>query len=99
MSFEEDGLCAETDPDLFFPIDEDNVKGGAYAHLSRALQVCARCPVQVQCLNEALDKDIRWGIWGGSTWTQRKGIKYGRLTVEDIAISLRDFTKKEVEAC
>lgn len=96
MSFAEDGLCTQTDPEMFFPIEDANNRGGAYVHLSQALQVCARCPVRVQCLNEALDNDIRWGIWGGATWTQRKGIKYGRLTVEDIEVSLRSFITKEV---
>jgi WhiB family transcriptional regulator, redox-sensing transcriptional regulator len=45
-----------------------------------ALAFCRRCPVTVQCLEYALDKDnseARQGIWGGTTPVHRKMITRG----------------------
>ena len=36
-----------------------------------ARQVCFTCPVQAQCLAEALDNEIEWGVWGGKTERER----------------------------
>lgn len=47
---------------------------------SRALDVCALCPVIWHCRQYALqfnDKDLH-GIWGGLTITQRRRIRYFR---------------------
>ena len=50
-------LCAQTDPELFFP-----EKGGS---VKLAKQICEACPVKSDCLLEALSKGYRDGIWGG----------------------------------
>lgn len=50
-------LCAQVDPELFFP-----EKGGS---TREAIAVCASCPVQVECLDDALANNERYGIWGG----------------------------------
>jgi WhiB family redox-sensing transcriptional regulator len=58
-------LCAETDPEAFYP------DPGTIPHA--ALQVCARCPVQTDCLTDALHRrDIAFGVLGGKTPTQRR---------------------------
>ena len=31
----------------------------------RAGLVCSGCPVRFECLAEALDNRIEWGVWGG----------------------------------
>jgi hypothetical protein len=50
-------LCAQTDPELFFPDP-----GGS----SRAAKaVCRACPVRGECLEAALARDERFGVWGG----------------------------------
>jgi WhiB family redox-sensing transcriptional regulator len=56
-------LCAEVDPELFFP-----EPGGP---VQAAVAVCRRCPVQERCLEWALDSNERFGIWGGATEQQR----------------------------
>lgn len=61
------GLCAEVDPDLFFP-----EKGGS---VREAKRVCARCPVRVECLEEALANDERFGVWGGLSETDRRRLR------------------------
>ncbi|NNG19630.1 WhiB family transcriptional regulator [Naumannella sp. ID2617S] len=38
----------------------------------RARQVCLGCSVRAQCLAEALDNRIEWGVWGGMTERERR---------------------------
>ncbi|MFI0236368.1 WhiB family transcriptional regulator [Streptomyces sp. NPDC016845] len=39
-----------------------------------AMRVCAGCPVRAECLDAALKRREAWGIWGGLTESQRRGI-------------------------
>lgn len=64
--WQEYALCAQTDPDLFFP-----EKGGSTAP---ATSICHRCPVRDACLEYALENDIRHGIWGGMSDNDRRRI-------------------------
>lgn len=57
-------LCAQTDPDLFFPMP-----GGSP---ERAKAVCRRCPLQDRCLQWALRHRQEWGVWGGLSAEQRR---------------------------
>lgn len=62
----QDALCAQMDPDTFFP-DKGDVETK-----NRAKEICARCPVADKCLEYALRANERHGIWGGqSIRTQR----------------------------
>jgi len=63
-------LCAQTDPELFFP-----EKGGS---VRAPKQVCAACPVAAECLEFALENRIPFGIFGGTTERQRRGILAAR---------------------
>lgn len=60
-----DALCAQTDPDLWFP-----EAGHTYTD---AKKICAACPVQQQCTEQAqlvergLSHPYRHGAWGGLT--------------------------------
>ncbi|MGY1605279.1 WhiB family transcriptional regulator [Geodermatophilus sp. SYSU D00815] len=65
-----DALCAETDPEAFFP-----EKGGSTREAKR---VCAGCPVRLQCLEFALGNDERFGIWGGLSERERRRIRMQR---------------------
>ena len=38
----------------------------------RAKAVCMGCPVRFECLAEALDDRIEWGVWGGMTERERR---------------------------
>ena len=66
LSWQDHGLCAEVDPDLFFP-----EKGGG---VQAAYRVCAQCPVKQECLDFALDNHIREGIWGGTSDNARRAM-------------------------
>jgi WhiB family redox-sensing transcriptional regulator len=63
----ERGLCAQTDPESFFP-----EKGGS---TREAKSICATCPVAAECLDYALDNDERFGIWGGLSERERRKLK------------------------
>jgi WhiB family transcriptional regulator, redox-sensing transcriptional regulator len=63
-----DGLCAQTDPELFFP-----PKGGNEGSLAK--QVCHGCPVIAACLAYALDHPSLDGIWGGRSFRERQELR------------------------
>lgn len=65
--FVDDGLCTQTDPELFFP-----VKGGS---TREAKKVCANCTVRAECLSYALEHDERFGIWGGLSERERRKLR------------------------
>ena len=57
--------CKADTPDALF------VRG---AEQNKAKQVCAGCPVRTECLAEALDNQIEWGVWGGMTERERRAL-------------------------
>ena len=65
-----DALCAETDPEAFFP-----EKGGSTREAKR---VCTGCPVRAECLEFALANDERFGIWGGLSERERRRVRLAR---------------------
>ncbi len=64
-------LCAQFDPELFFPV----LDNAAYANANRAKRVCANCPVSDPCLLYALEHNIEFGIWGGTTRGDRRELR------------------------
>jgi WhiB family redox-sensing transcriptional regulator len=68
-----DALCAQTDPEAFFP-----EKGGS---TREAKAICRSCAVQAECLDWALDHDERFGIWGGLSERERRRIRNPRPCV------------------
>jgi len=67
LGWQERALCAQTDPEAFFP-----EKGGS---TREAKKVCQTCEVRVECLEAALMKDERFGIWGGLSERERRKLK------------------------
>ncbi len=67
LAWQEKSLCAQTDPEAFFP-----EKGGSTREAKR---VCQSCEVQVECLEYALAHDERFGIWGGLSERERRRLK------------------------
>jgi WhiB family redox-sensing transcriptional regulator len=67
LEWQEHALCAQTDPEAFFP-----EKGGSTREAKR---VCQTCEVRVECLEYALAQDERFGIWGGLSERERRRIK------------------------
>ena len=57
--------CLSGEPEDMF------VRGGAQ---KKAAAVCRRCPVALECLADALDNQIEFGVWGGLTERQRRAL-------------------------
>lgn len=64
--------CKEAAPDQLF------VRG---AEQNKAKQLCNTCPVRTECLAEALDNQIEWGVWGGMTERERRALLRRRPNV------------------
>lgn len=58
------GACRGLDSGLFYPDNEEEAE--------IAKQVCAQCGVQQVCLDFALTKREKVGIWGGATERERR---------------------------
>ncbi|GAB3234707.1 hypothetical protein GCM10027447_32000 [Glycomyces halotolerans] len=58
-------LCQEGDPDALF------VQG---AEQNNAKKICRGCPVRLECLADALDNRIEFGVWGGMTERERRAL-------------------------
>lgn len=67
-NWREYALCKGTETNLFFPY---NVTRANLIEVRKTIQVCEQCPVQAECLYEALHYDHD-GIWGGTTLRQRE---------------------------
>ena len=63
--------CRDQPDDMF-------VRG---AEQNRAKTICAGCPVQLECLAEALDARLEWGVWGGMTERERRAVLRKRPNV------------------
>ncbi|MFF1819326.1 WhiB family transcriptional regulator [Kribbella sp. NPDC058245] len=72
--------CREEDPELFFPI---GTTGPSLRQAEAAKRVCARCPVQADCLEWALETGQDAGIWGGTTDTERRLLKRTRTATTE----------------
>jgi WhiB family redox-sensing transcriptional regulator len=67
--FDGSQLCAQSDPDSFFPEKHTNTH-----EAKAAIRVCHNCHFKEPCLEYALKEDV-WGIWGGKTERQRRFMK------------------------
>jgi len=67
LGWQDRALCAQTDPEAFFP-----EKGGSTREAKR---VCRSCEVRAECLEFALENDERFGIWGGLSERERRRVK------------------------
>ncbi|WP_189112086.1 WhiB family transcriptional regulator [Pilimelia terevasa] len=64
--------CRNGDPDALF------VQG---AEQNVAKRICRSCPVQYECLADALDNRIEFGVWGGKTERERRALLRQRPNV------------------
>ena len=71
--WQERALCAQTDPEAFFP-----EKGGSTREAKR---ICSGCEVKAECLDYALAHDERFGIWGGLSERERRRLRRGEIAI------------------
>jgi WhiB family redox-sensing transcriptional regulator len=62
-----DALCAQTDPDAFFPERGESPRP--------AKAVCEVCPVRTECGAYALRRNERFGVWGGLSESDRRKLR------------------------
>ena len=55
--------------DVLFPESKDQ---------RRVRNICMSCPVRMECLAEALDNRVQWGVWGGMTERERRRLLRSR---------------------
>lgn len=59
-----DALCAQIDMDIFFPEWGEPT--------APAQRICGLCPVTAECLDYALRRHERYGVWGGVNERRRR---------------------------
>jgi WhiB family transcriptional regulator, redox-sensing transcriptional regulator len=69
LDWRDRALCAQTDPEAFFP-----ERGGS---VREAKRVCRSCEVRAECLEYALENDERFGVYGGLSERERRRLKRG----------------------
>lgn len=60
-------LCSQTDPEAFFPEKGESTR--------QAKKICHGCEVREPCLEAALARDERFGIWGGLSERERRRLR------------------------
>jgi WhiB family redox-sensing transcriptional regulator len=73
-SFYKDANCKGTNQDDFFP------ERGSSTIIAK--KICGKCKVKVQCLEYAVDRKERFGIWGGKSERERRAIRRERRNNE-----------------
>jgi len=77
--------CRNMDPDELF------VQGAAQ---NRAKLVCRGCLIRTECLADALDSRIEFGVWGGMTERERRALLRRRPNVRSWSDLLMDAKQK-----
>lgn len=95
LRWQDDALCAQTDPEAFFP-----EKGGS---IETAKQICAMCDVREQCLKYAMDNNFDYdGIFGGLSPRNRRKLRENRQgssrskRQEVISMTARHMTTEQI---
>ena len=68
MQWQDDALCRQHDPELFFPVKQ------TVTAIEEAKAVCRQCPVISECGTYALKTRTEEGIWGGLSEDERRAI-------------------------
>jgi WhiB family redox-sensing transcriptional regulator len=66
----DDAICAQTDPEVFYPEKGVNPE--------KAKRICRSCPVVAECLEFALTTYQGFGVWGGKSPIERREIRMHR---------------------
>lgn len=65
-SWEKSAACKGLDPHIFYPPSEEDA--------ASAKAVCDVCAVRIPCLEHALSRREKDGVWGGATEKERRRI-------------------------
>jgi WhiB family transcriptional regulator, redox-sensing transcriptional regulator len=75
--FEEQALCASSDPDMWFPERRHATDSNHYRteESMQARAICGACPANPECLEYALRYSGLHGIWAGLDPTERSRLQ------------------------
>ena len=62
-----------------------------------AKAVCRRCPVQIECLTDALAQGDRFGVWGGLSPRERRPHTWAPLDRGEDQIPLADIARQLID--
>lgn len=65
--FRDRAVCAEVDPEIFYPDKGQSPRA--------AKKICLGCESRTQCLEWALSRGEEFGVWGGTTPTERRDLR------------------------
>jgi WhiB family redox-sensing transcriptional regulator len=68
LSWREFARCRGVDPEVFYPVSDDDEAA------EEAKSICAACPVREPCLEFALETREKNGVWGGLTERERRRV-------------------------
>ncbi|MFJ9818660.1 WhiB family transcriptional regulator [Streptomyces sp. NPDC101151] len=85
----EHAACRSIDPEVLF---------SQGAEQNRAKTVCNGCAVRTECLAEALDQRIEFGVWGGMTERERRALLRRRPDVASWRMVLEEARQAFVRA-
>lgn len=85
LAWQQAAACRGPEAAWFYPPLHHERKAVKASREQRAKAVCAGCDVRAECLDHALDTQERFGVWGGTTESERAVL----LTRRDIASPLR----------
>ena len=86
LEWHKDALCAQTDPEMFFPEGNESTK--------EAKKICGQCSVRGDCLEYALKNSETYGIWGGLTTGERARLRRTKIGARSIG---RPSAQKKAE--
>lgn len=76
------GACVGLDPDYFHP------RRGQPTEPAKL--ICSQCPVRDDCLEFALAKFLKVGVWGGTSERERRLIRRERRTAARLGVSIEE---------
>ena len=80
------GACRGMDEAVFFHPERERGKKRA-ARERAAKQVCATCPVKIQCAEHALAVREAYGTWGGMSETERAALLADAQLIDELQIA------------
>ncbi len=80
LAWQDFANCRGADVDIFFPDRGASTRG--------AKEICAACQVRSECLDYAVTRGEKFGIWGGLSERERRKIRKQRALETQGIISL-----------
>jgi WhiB family redox-sensing transcriptional regulator len=74
IDWRERASCRGVDPELFYPVGDAWEGAGNERRAEQAKAVCAACPVQLECLSDAVERGDAFAVLGGTLPSERAGL-------------------------